>query len=247
MVAAAKELGFAGAHIGGFNLSHGDFMTIAERAEAVGNEWRSRLDELVFPCANEFYLLPPGKDGLSDGTGKYQLSRTRPHATFSQRLSALVHRHFIADGSLGARFFGSRFKTEGKANSWRHGLWYRLLEPSSLYRKATLGCKSCGDCLQDHLDYAGCSMRWCYKELRNGPCGGSRIDGTCEARPEQECIWNVIYRGALAMGDDPRKFARTLIPPRDWCLDGTNALANRFAQLDNRDKRISMQAGGGTK
>ena len=80
-------------------------------------------------------------------------------------------------------------------------------------------------------------MRWCYKELRNGPCGGSTDPyGSCEARPEQECIWNVIYRGTLAMGNDPRKFARTLIPPRDWGLDGTNALANRFAGIDNRDK-----------
>ena len=84
-------------------------------------------------------------------------------------------------------------------------------------------------------------MRHCYKELRNGPCGGSRVDGTCEARPEQLCIWNVIYRGALAVGDDPRKFAHTLIPPRDWSLDDTNALANRMAGLDNVDKRKDLQ------
>ncbi len=241
MVAAAKDLGFAGAHIGGFNLSHRDFMTIGERAAAIGSGWRSHMDELVLPVANEFYLLPSDGDGLSDGGGKYQLNSHKPQATVSQWLSKQVHRHFIADGSLGARFFGGRLKANGKANSWRHGLWYWLLEPSSLYRKATLGCKSCGDCLQDHLDYAGCSMRWCYKELRNGPCGGSRIDGTCEARPEQPCIWNVIYRGALAMGDDPGKFAHKLIPPRDWCLDGTNALANRFAGLDNLGKRIELQ------
>ena len=35
MVAAVMELGFAGAHIGGFSLSHGDFMTIGERAAAI--------------------------------------------------------------------------------------------------------------------------------------------------------------------------------------------------------------------
>ena len=243
LVAAVKELGFAGAHIGGFGLAHRDFMTLAERAAAIGGDWRNRLDELVFPCANEFCLLPAAKDGLSDGAGNYQLSHTQPHATFTQWLSKLVHRHLIAEGSFGARFFGSRLKADGKAASWRHGLWYWLLEPSSLYRKATLGCKSCGDCLQDHLDYAGCSMRWCYKELRNGPCGGSRVDGTCEARPEEPCVWNVIYRGARAVGDDPRKFARTLIPPRDWCLDGTNALANRFAGLDNLGKRIDLHSG----
>lgn len=247
MVAGVRDLGFAGAHIGGFNLSHRDFMSISERAAAIGSGWRTRMDELVFPVPKEFYLLPLGKDGLSDASGEYQLNRRKPRVKASQWLSKQVHRHFIADGSFGARFFGAHLRTNGKPNSWRHGLWYRLLGPSSLYRQATLGCKNCGDCLQDHLDYAGCSMRWCYKELRNGPCGGSRIDGNCEARPEQECIWNAVYRGALAMGDDPRKFARKLIPPRDWTLDGTNALANRFVGVDNLAKRVDTGEGSKQK
>jgi len=247
MVAAVHELGFAGAHIGGFNLSHRDFMIIGERAAVIGGDWRNRMDEVILPIDQEFYLLPRDKTGLSDVDGKYQLNSHKLHATFSQWLSQKVHRHFIADGSLGARFFGSHLKPNGKPNSWRHGLWYRMLGPSSLYRQATLGCKGCGDCLQDHLDYAGCSMRWCYKELRNGPCGGSRIDGTCEARPEQQCIWNVIYQGARAVGDDPKKFAHKLIPPRDWALDGTNALANRFVGIDNLEKRLDLGAGGSQK
>jgi methylenetetrahydrofolate reductase (NADPH) len=247
MVAAVYDLGFAGAHIGGFNLTHRDFMAIGERAAAIGRDWRTRMNELVLPVPQEFYLLPPGTDGLSEINGKYQLDNHKPHATFSQWLSQQVHRHFIAEGSVGARFFGSHLKPNGKPDSWRHSLWHKLLGPSSLYRQATLGCKGCGDCLQDHLDYAGCSMRWCYKELRNGPCGGSRIDGTCEARPEQACIWNVIYKGALAMGDDPRKFSHKLIPPRNWSLDGTNALANRFVGIDNLGKRLELVAGGDQK
>ena len=117
------------------------------------------------------------------------------------------------------------------------GLWSALLAPSSLYRKATLGCMSCGDCIQDCLSYAGCSMRWCYKELRNGPCGGSRTDGTCEARPELPCIWNQVYLATLAAGEDPRRFARVVVPPRDWNLDRTNALVNRLAGVDNLGKR----------
>jgi methylenetetrahydrofolate reductase (NADPH) len=245
MVAAVKDLGFAGAHIGGFGLSYKDFMALAERAAAIGKDWRGRMDELVFARQNEFYLLPENGDGLSDGAADYQVTRIKPHASFAQRLSEMVHRHFIRDGSFGARFFGARLKAKGqpaKNNSWRHGVWYKLLEPSSLYRKATLGCVSCGDCLQDHLNYAGCSMRWCYKELRNGPCGGSRVDGTCEACPDLPCIWNLVYLGTLAVGDDPQKFAHVLVPPRDWCLDRTNALANRFAGLDNVCKRIDLQA-----
>jgi methylenetetrahydrofolate reductase (NADH) len=245
MVAAAKDLGFAGAHIGGFGLTHGDFMTIIERADVIGKDWRGRMDELVFPIPNEFYLFPARGDGLSDGTSEYQVTCGTLHPALVQRLSALVHRQFIKDGSLGARFFGRRLKAGGRAapgGSWRHGLWYGLLGPATLYRKATLGCVGCGDCLQDHLNYAGCSMRWCYKELRNGPCGGSRVDGSCEARPDRPCIWNQIYLGTLAMGEDPAKFARVLVPPRDWGLDGTNSLANRFAGLDNLGKRIDLRS-----
>ena len=244
MEAAAKDLGFAGAHIGGFGLTHADFMTIIERAAAIGKDWRGRMDELVFPFPNEFYLFPARGDGLSDGTSEYQVTRVKPHPSPVQRLSGMVHRHFIKDGSFGARLFGPRLQAAGHSahdNSWRHGLWYGLLGPATLYRKATLGCVSCGDCLQDHLNYAGCSMRWCYKELRNGPCGGSRVDGSCEAHPDLPCIWNVIYLGTLAMGENPAKFAHTLVPPRDWSLDRTNALANRFAGLDNLSKRIDLR------
>jgi methylenetetrahydrofolate reductase (NADPH) len=244
MVAAAKDLGFAGAHIGGFGLTHRDFMTILERASAIGRDWRGRMDELVFPYPNEFYLLSQGGDGLSDGASEYQVTAVKPHPSLVQRLSDKVHRRFIKEGTFGARFFGAKLKRGGlptKDGSWRHGLWYGLLGPSTVYRKATLGCVSCGDCIQDHLSYAGCSMQDCYKELRNGPCGGSRVDGTCEARADLPCIWNLVYLSTLAMGNDPRKFARVLVPPRDWCLDRTNALANRFAGLDNLCKRIDLR------
>ena len=241
MVAAAKDLGFAGAHIGGFGLSHRDFMTIIERASAIGKGWRGRMDELVFAWPKEFYLFPPGTDGLSDGASHYQTARARSHPSLAQRISESVHRYFIKDDSLGARYFGARLKGEnGSGTSWQHAFWSKVLAPSILYRKATLGCVSCGDCLQDHLNYAGCTMHGCYKELRNGPCGGSRVDGSCEARPDVPCIWNRIYSGTLALGDDPGKFARILIPPRDWSLDGTNALVNRFAGTDNLHKRIDL-------
>ena len=75
MVAAAKDLGFAGAHIGGFGLTHRDFLTILERAAAIGPAWRGKMDELVFPYPGEFYLLPQGADGLSDAVGTYQTGR----------------------------------------------------------------------------------------------------------------------------------------------------------------------------
>jgi methylenetetrahydrofolate reductase (NADPH) len=218
VVAAVKDLGFAGAHIGGFGLAHRDFVTILDRAAEIGAAWRDRMDDLVFPYPGEFRLS-------AEGAGAH---RRRPR--FVERLSRAAHRHLIAPDTFAARFFATR----------TGGVWAKLLGVSSLYRKATLGCQGCGDCIQDHLSYAGCSMRWCYKELRNGPCGGSRVDGTCEAHPELPCLWNVVYEAALALGEDPARFAGTLIPPRDWSLDRTNALVNRFAGTDNLSKRTHV-------
>ncbi|HVO62130.1 MAG TPA: methylenetetrahydrofolate reductase C-terminal domain-containing protein [Terriglobales bacterium] len=243
MVSAVKDLGFAGAHIGGFGLCHRDFMVILERASAIGKGWRARMDELVYPWPGEFHLLPLDTNGFSDGAGSYQTARTRPHATLVQRICELAYRHLIKDDSPAARFFGTPLKSQIRShggNSWRHSVWCMLLAPSTLFRKATLDCLSCGDCLQDHLSYAGCSMRWCYKELRNGPCGGSRVDGSCEARPEVPCIWNLIYSATLAMRNDPDKFTHILVPPRDWHLNHTNALVNRLAGLDNFHKRKDL-------
>lgn len=241
MIAAVRELGFAGAHIGGFGLTHSDFLIIINRSLEIGSGWRDRMDELVFETPGEFYLFPAASDGLSKGDAEYQLAVPTDGSGLKARLGDLVHRCMIDPESFGAKFFSSRLEHgEGGGDKWRSGFWYRSLGLSTVYRKAALGCVSCGDCIQDHLSYAGCSMRWCYKNLRNGPCGGSRPDGSCEEDPEIPCIWNQVYLSTLGLKHDPKKFARTLIPPRDWCLDGTNALANRFAGIDNLCKRTEL-------
>jgi methylenetetrahydrofolate reductase (NADPH) len=236
MVAAVRDLGFSGAHVGGFGLTHKDVMAVLDRSRDIGHGWRARMDELVFETPGEFYLFRSGTDGLSDSTGAYQISRDSRHTSLSRPLSRLVHDVLIKSGSPGYRFFRTRLSPpapQAEDNGWRHGFWYGLLGLASLYRKAVLGCRSCGDCIQDHLNFAGCTMAYCYKGLRNGPCGGSRTDGTCEANPARPCIWNVIYAQTRAAGEDPRRYSHLLIPPRDWSLDDTNALANRYAGLDN--------------
>jgi len=241
MVAAVRDLGFAGAHIGGFGLSHGDFMKILELSSEIGGDWRDRLDELVFTEPGEFYLLPEGSDGLSDPEGPYNLGSPSSGLGLTQRLGRLAHDHLISRESATGRFLQRRLENED-GSARRSGMWDRLLGASTVYRKAALGCMSCGDCIQDHLHYAGCTMNKCYKELRNGPCGGSRIDGTCEADEALRCIWNVVYEATLAADSDPRKFATTLVPPRDWCLDQTNAMANRILGLDNACRRQDLGA-----
>jgi len=242
MVAAVRDLGFAGAHIGGFGLSHADFMKILELSAEIGESWRDRLDELVFTEPGEFYLLPEGSDGLSDPEGPYNSSDTESGPGLKQRLGGVAHDHLISPNSKIGGFLRNRLADGEEGSERRSGIWDHLLGASTVYRKAALGCMSCGDCIQDHLHYAGCTMNKCYKELRNGPCGGSRIDGSCEADTDLPCIWNTVYEATLAADTDPRQFARTLIPPRDWCLDQTNAMANRVLGLDNACKRQDLSA-----
>ena len=239
LLAAVRDLGFAGAHLGGFGLRYADFMAIIERAAAIGTGWRARMDELVIPYPGEFYLFPQGGDGLSDGNGEYRLERRLPRVSLKLRVSRLAHHHIVGREALIARLFAARLEpAAARGGEWRSGPLATLLKPSSAYRRTVLGCVDCGDCIQDHLSYAGCPVSRCHKELRNGPCGGSRPDGSCEAHPSRPCLWNLAYRNTLAAAEDPRRFATTLVPPRDWTLNGTNALLNRYAEIDNLPRRV---------
>lgn len=243
MAAAVKSLGFAGAHIGGFGLKYRDFMDIIERADAIGETWKGRLDELIFEYPEEFYLLPPDGNGLSDDNGPYRVGQTDHVLPWPQRMCLSANRQLIADDASGARFLRTRLgaqETPPEDEAWRHGFWYNLLTLARHFKQRELGCVGCGDCIQDHLTYAGCSMGRCYKELRNGPCGGSRPDGTCEVNPGQACVWTLAYQNTLAAMQDPKKFAHTLIPPRDWSLNRTDSMANRIVGIDNYHRRKTI-------
>lgn len=93
----------------------------------------------------------------------------------------------------------------------------RLLHPlERAFKRAAFDCRSCGQCI---LHYTGmtCPMT-CPKQLRNGPCGGVRADGSCEVYPERDCVWvkalerieRTPYAGEVAR----------LNPPVDWQLEG---------------------------
>lgn len=77
-------------------------------------------------------------------------------------------------------------------------------------------CQGCGQCV---LHYTGmtCPMN-CPKNLRNGPCGGVRLNGKCEVKPEMDCVWT---RGYERSQKTPyaHEFYR-LNPPVDWRLAG---------------------------
>ncbi len=84
-------------------------------------------------------------------------------------------------------------------------------------------CQMCGDCVLHNTGMI-CPMT-CPKNLRNGPCGGVRPDGTCEVDPQRPCVWVQAYRNARQMRTGIREM-QTILPPHNWSLHGTSAWVN---------------------
>ena len=60
-------------------------------------------------------------------------------------------------------------------------------------------CQMCGKCALSSTGMS-CPMN-CPKSIRNGPCGGVRLDGHCEVKPEMRCVWVEAWRGSQQMRD----------------------------------------------
>lgn len=77
----------------------------------------------------------------------------------------------------------------------------RFAKPVTLFERSVKGllfdCRMCGVCVLSSNGMS-CPMN-CPKQVRNGPCGGVRADGTCEARPEMQCVGLEAWRGAARM------------------------------------------------
>jgi ferredoxin len=60
-------------------------------------------------------------------------------------------------------------------------------------------CQECGECV---LNETGgiCPVTKCAKSLLNGPCGGAQ-NGKCEADPDRDCAWILIYERLKSLGE----------------------------------------------
>jgi len=93
----------------------------------------------------------------------------------------------------------------------------RIFEPiEALGKHFAFDCRDCGQCA---LHYTGmtCPMT-CPKNLRNGPCGGVRMNGKCEVKPEMDCVWVKAYE--RSQHTPYMHEMRRLNPPVDWRLEG---------------------------
>jgi Methylene-tetrahydrofolate reductase C terminal len=112
----------------------------------------------------------------------------------------------------------------------------RLILPvEDVGKKLVFDCQLCGQCI---LHYAGmtCPMT-CPKNLRNGPCGGVRLNGHCEVKPEMTCVWVDAYERSLKMKIWGGEML-TEQPPVNWQLKGTSSWINMLTGADRRTREI---------
>jgi len=83
-----------------------------------------------------------------------------------------------------------------------------------------LDSQSCGQCIVANTGMS-CPMN-CPKNIRNGPCGGVRSDGTCEIEPDMNCVWVQAWEGNKRVHTDNYPI-QMLQPPVDNCLIGHSA------------------------
>ncbi|MCP4141782.1 MAG: hypothetical protein GY755_16165 [Chloroflexi bacterium] len=108
-----------------------------------------------------------------------------------------------------------------------------IIPLEKLAKEVAYNCQMCGQCIL-HSTGMVCSMN-CPKNLRNGPCGGVRLNGHCEVKPEMKCIWVRAYEGASLMPKYGAELLRVQ-PPVKRNLQDSSAWVNMLHGLDESSK-----------
>ncbi len=235
-VAILKGLGYNGAHVEGLNLKFADVTEIMERAESIGGNWREHVERFDYSPAGSFFLYEGAEhfDFVRNGAGA-ALRRTRRPAVASPVFWAmrLLHRLIFVEGSPGYRLMVrlSRFAE-------KKPFWYRLGSFLELAVKRLLfDCRQCDDCALFEMYYL-CPESQCPKGQRLGPCGGSRIDGSCEVFADHRCVWERVYPRACNRRQLDK--LRYIIPPRNWKLYETSSWINYYLKYDHSAVKIQL-------
>jgi hypothetical protein len=99
---------------------------------------------------------------------------------------------------------------------------------------AVFNCQMCGQCIL-HSTGMTCSMN-CPKNLRNGPCGGVRINGHCEVKPEMKCVWVEAFERSKHMPTYGHELM-TIQPPVNRQLEGSSSWINMLYDIDTQNPK----------
>jgi methylenetetrahydrofolate reductase (NADPH) len=99
-----------------------------------------------------------------------------------------------------------------------------LLFLENIVKVPLFRCQHCGECLLSSTAFI-CSQN-CPKRLRNGPCGGTGADGSCEVFPDRKCVWYRIYFRSRLLHRISLLYKINRI--HNWDLEKTSAWLNVF-------------------
>jgi hypothetical protein len=97
-----------------------------------------------------------------------------------------------------------------------------LLFLEDVVKVPIFGCQRCGECILSSTAFI-CSQK-CPKRLRNGPCGGTGDNGSCEVFPDRKCVWYRIYYRSRALHRVSLLYKINRI--HNWNLEKTSAWLN---------------------
>ena len=109
-----------------------------------------------------------------------------------------------------------------------------------MFKTAAFKCRDCGDCSLADCQYM-CPESACSKNMRNGPCGGSR-GPLCEVE-DVPCIWYRAYHRAKKSGELDGFLKGDLIL-RDPSLHGSSSWSNFFLGRDHAAAAYENAGGG---
>ena len=225
-----------GAHIGGFGLKPGDFEFILGRAEEIGDNWREHAGKVCFGQKDEFFLFPDDPE-FSFAEEKMQPQSLAPQSCFSPRFSfsLLFHKVVFEEKSPVYKMAKALYPTIEKS---------RLLNSLAYHMEGAgkhllFNCQECGDCALTDMAYL-CPMSKCAKFQRNGPCGGSNIDGMCEAHSDRRCVWPMVYE-RLSSKKRTEEMRSDYVPPVNCKLANTSSWANFFLGRDHTAKKMAAE------
>ncbi len=108
----------------------------------------------------------------------------------------------------------------------------RLDKPLAFIERRVKGllfdCQMCGQCVLSSTGMS-CPMN-CPKQLRNGPCGGVRVNGHCEVQPTMRCVWVEAFNGSQRMvaGRDKIHVVQLAVDRR---LQGSSSWLRQLRQI----------------
>ncbi len=221
-VALARELGYAGVHLGGFGVDAHGVAAILDRSAELAGEVRPLAVACDFGEASGCYLYPSPWDAPVDASGEGEDSPAAV-AGEGEGPDAATDAADDADGAAPARpaapladdvagrklfrrwrvsrFFHALMLTQDKG---LYGLLARRMErkekkrgrafPHGVEHGAKAAIYGCKDCGDCGLEAClfSCPMASCPKNQRNGPCGGSD-DGFCEVEGREQGRYCIWY------------------------------------------------------